>query len=478
MTLSKRGHFLFILHVLITAASIADAAVARVTIDPSDRHQTIEGWGATLSLHGIPFVEWAEDPTAEQYDRLPIEKPVPDGLRTRIIEEAVVHLGLNRFRLEIGPQVEFRNDNDDPHVINAAAYRFAWQDAIATRWLVPLKHLIEHRGEKLVLYISYDLSRAVNWGDRLTPPWLLEPREYAEMALATLGHLKESHGLEVDYWAVLNEPGHGGRPGNPDLLAQILTETSRRIQKAGYRTRMCGPEVHDIRHVTPYLEALRRTPGGIDHLAQITFHLYGHHNNVAHRKVIRNWANILGVTAAQTEWHAGVGLQAAEVLHLDLTVTGVSSWEQYGLAWPVNAYSAKGGADYFLIDEDYRGFRMNTNAWYLRHYMKYVRPGAVRIGARSDTSSIKPVAFVTPSQQHVAVIINANATPADIEIDGLQSGSYEVSSTADGHLGEEHPTLAALSGVPARVRLPARSVLTISPQARLRPESQRPAGHE
>lgn len=436
-----------------------------MTIEPNDRYQTIEGWGATLSSHGIPFVEWSEQPTADHYDRLPITRPVPDDLRKRIIKEAVTELGLNRFRLEIGPQIEFHNDNTDPYVTDASAYRFAWQDAIATRWLVPLKQLIEQRGDNLVLYLNYDLSRAAKWGDRLTPKWLLEPAEYAEMALATLAHLKHTHGFDVDYWSVMNEPGHGGRPGNPYLLARILKETSQRFRDAGYRTRLCGPEVHDMREVTRYLEALRRTPGAIDHLTQITFHLYGNQNNVAHRKVIRHWANILDVSVAQTEWLAGVGLQVAEVLYLDLTVTGVCSWEQFGLAWTSNAYSLKGGGDYFLLDPDYGDFHMNKNAWYLRQYMNYIRPGAVRIGARSDTPAVKPVAFITPSDNHVAVVINANPAPTKVEVEGLRPGTYSVSSTSEHRRGVQHSPLTINATVSTPVWLPGHSVLTISPQA-------------
>ena len=450
------------LHLLFACTALADGGVPRVTIDTDVRYQTIEGWGATLSYHGIPFVEWADNPTADQYDRLPITNPVPDDVSKRIIEDAVFRLGLNRFRLEIGPQVELSNDNDDPYVINPDAYRFAWQDAITTRWLLPLKKQIEQRGDKLVLYISYDLSRAVKWGDRLTPKWLLDPREYAELALATLGHLKQVHGLEPDYWAVLNEPGHGGRPGNPYLVARLIKQTSLRIREAGYRTRLCGPEVHDLRHVTPYIEALRRTPGAFDQLAQITFHLYGHHNNIAHRKVIRNWVQILGISAAQTEWHAGIGLQAAEVLYLDLTVSGVSAWEQYGLAWTENPYNLRGGADYFILAPDYRSFRMNTNSWYLRQYMNYIRPGAVRIGAQSESDTVKPVAFLSSNERCVVVVINSAPAATKIEIDGLPASTYSLSYAAEGHLGEQLPALSVRAHTTSRVRLPGASVVTIS----------------
>jgi hypothetical protein len=155
-------------------------------VDPSVRFQAIEGWGATLEEVGIPFDEWVKDPRPEHYDALDIKDTIPEWMRAAIIDETVFGLGLNRFRLEIGPQVEMTNDNDDPKRINDEAYRFKWQDFLVQKWLLPIQQRLAERNEKLVLYISYDLRSA------LTPVWLLEPEEYAEMAVATLTHLKKN----------------------------------------------------------------------------------------------------------------------------------------------------------------------------------------------------------------------------------------------------------------------------------------------
>ena len=74
-----------------------------LTVNPDSRYQTIEGWGATLGAPGIPVAEWLKEPTPENYDKLDVKDPVPDELKAKIMDNTVSELGLNRFRLEIGP---------------------------------------------------------------------------------------------------------------------------------------------------------------------------------------------------------------------------------------------------------------------------------------------------------------------------------------------------------------------------------------
>ena len=97
-----------------------------LTVDTTTTYQTIEGWGAALP--NVTFEAWIKDPTPENYDQLNVRDLIPDALREEVLAAAVFDLGLNRFRLEVGPQVLMQNDNDDPNTINWDAFRFKWQD--------------------------------------------------------------------------------------------------------------------------------------------------------------------------------------------------------------------------------------------------------------------------------------------------------------------------------------------------------------
>lgn len=440
--------FLALLLLLTQGCSPAGARAVRLTVDAGKRYQKIEGWGATLGQPGIPVHEWQEEPTVENYDALAITDPVGDGLRGGIIDAAVRDLGLTRFRLEVGPQVEMKK----------GTFRFGWQDFLVEKWLLPLKEKIEARGERMVVYISYDL------GSGNTPSWLLEPSSYAEMAVATLAHLKGSYGIEPDYWTVLNEPGNS-RPGDPTLVARLIAETGARIKEAGFATRMSGPEVVTPGQFVTFMEVIASTPGALEVLGQLTYHLYWDPRNTGSRREIRRWAERLGVTSAQTEWLEGRGLEAVEVMYLDLTEANASAWEQYGLAYEENRYNRRGGGDYFLISKDYSTHRMNKNAWYLSHFMRYVRPGATRIGVRSTEGGIKPAAFEAPDGRTTLVVINSDRGGRSLEIGGLPPGGYEAVVSGPGGLGERAGAFTVEAGAPLAFRLAGRSIVTFHNRA-------------
>jgi glucosylceramidase len=54
--------------------------------------------------------------------------------------------------------------------------------------------------------------------------------------------------------------------------------------------------------------------------------------------------------------------------------------------------------------------------YYLTHFSKYVRPGAVRIETAGKTPGVRFVSFVTPDQGIVAEMMNSNKVDTEIFI--------------------------------------------------------------
>jgi hypothetical protein len=428
---------------ILAAVSLCAAAPAAQPItlrfEPGSTCQRFEGWGIVLPCW---LFRRAKDPkeAAELYDRGPARSQHGDALNAALAAE-MVERGFNRFRLEVGPQVELFNDNDDANVLNARAFRFKWQDAMVAEQLLPMKRLLEARGERAIVYVSYDL------GSGATPKWLLEPAEYAEMACATLKHLQDKHKLEPDYWSVLNEPGNGGRPGSPKLYADLTAATGRRIHKEGFKTRMSGPECVTPRQVDGYMKAMAAAPGALEHFAQITYHLYGDPLTVEHRRTIRDWARRLKVTAAQTEWMEQKDLAVAEHVFLCLTEADAVAWERY--AWDV------------ATNLGTQSFRRKSTAWYVRQYSRFIRPGSVRVKMESPTGRVKPVAFLSPRNKPVLVLLNTDAAAWAVTIANLPAGRYEHGHVGGGLIGKLRTQHVGGDGL-LEVELPGRSVLTVT----------------
>ena len=70
---------------------------------------------------------------------------------------------------------------------------------------------------------------------------------------------------------------------------------------------------------------------------------------------------------------------------------------------------------------------INTRSKYSRQYFKYVRSGALRIGASSDDAAFEPLGFINRDGQHVVVVKTTRGD--DLTVNGLAAGTYGISYT-------------------------------------------------
>jgi hypothetical protein len=102
----------------------------------------------------------------------------------------------------------------------------------------------------------------------------------------------------------------------------------------------------------------------------------------------------------------------------------VSSWQQYTLAFP----EPDQAAHYFVIDPAApkgRQITLSRSGHSLREFFRAARPGAVRIGATSDSWTFHPVAFRNVDRR-LAVVVQTRK-PGQITIRGLHAGAYAIS---------------------------------------------------
>jgi hypothetical protein len=224
-TLLKR----FVLASICCAAAgglgpIAHSTVT-VTLDPSVEHQTVLGWGAS---------SWSPPWTTAE-------------LREEVIREAVNDLGLTRLRLE-GPsgnrsndrRWEWLNDNGDPENIDWTAFNTARLDERTTETVTPYKEQVEANGESFNCYVSPSLFDGGSSGE--SPPWLLHnPGEYAEFAAAFPLRLKNVHGIEADYYCILNEAGNNN-PFTAAVVGRMIKALGPRLEALRLRTKIQFPE--------------------------------------------------------------------------------------------------------------------------------------------------------------------------------------------------------------------------------------------
>jgi hypothetical protein len=175
------------------------------------------------------------------------------------------------------------------------------------------------------------------------------------------------------------------------------------------------------------------------------------------REVLQEIADRAATWKLSTSMLEHIGADYHE-LHEDLGVGGVSAWQQFTLAFPTR----DNGAQYYIVDSAGpagAGIRIGQRTRFLRQYFRYIRSGAVRIGAATSDADFDPLAFVNPDGAFVVVVKAQRG--GEFGIQGLPAGRYEVTSTTPRAPDMRVGSFTLDEGEVLRTSIPARGVLTV-----------------
>lgn len=410
---------------------MAQAVEVTVTIDPSVRFQTIRGWQGG---YGSLFHSNTHPTVREQLLDLAVNDLGLTGQRIGIPRGnfSVIHGSAGDYE-----NWEWLNDDGDPENIYWPSFGTATVDKMATNWLVPYKQRVEATGESFQLLVNPFFGATGSSG--VVPVWLFNsPGEYAEFALAFLLYLRNKHGLVVDSYGIENEPGFSAA-----VIKTMIETLAPKLQQLGFPTQFHYPEGITAQSSWNYIQALQDDAEFWQHIGLLTYHLYG--TNDPYRSYMRDFGIAKGIPTAMTEY----GSQSINTLYEDLTLGGVSSSVIQDMP-RLNSETS------FSHREDYWSFRQVTH---------YVRPGAVRIGATSSDSGLRPLAFERNGEMVVVLFNNTDSQRRTVTIRNLNPGTYGISQSVQSSRYQERGLQTVSSTGTLTVDIPARAILTIYPYA-------------
>ncbi len=404
----------------VEALSAIDATVM---VNASTQYQIILGWGA--SSWRPPWVTAA--------------------LKDEVFYEAVNDLGLTRLRLEIpggnradDRRWEWYNDDGNPENINWTAFNTASFDNHVADAVTPFKQLVEARGEQFDIYVSPSYFNGGSTGE--APAWLLHsPGEYAEHALALLTRLKNIHGIDADWYCILNEAGNNN-PFTSAVVGRMIETLGPKLAALGFKTKIQFPECVNANTSWNYIQALQSNDKIWPYIGMLSYHLYGGNTEMSS---IRDFALARSLPTGQTEY---MGL-TMDHLYDDFTLGGVSYWEIYGI-----------GSQF---EWNYNRLGRKSQYWNFRQVLHYVRPGAVRIEAISDNASLRTLAFAKDGKTTVVLINGAGART--VEVSGLPAGTYGTCRSVGGAAYQERGLETVGTAGTLAISVPANTVLTVYP---------------
>jgi hypothetical protein len=421
----------------------AAKGAARIAIDSTRTHQTINGWEATVAID---------------------EDFLTPATRDSLIRVTVDDYGINRLRLQAqGNVIESidhthfppelavgSNDNDDPNV--TVPERFWWEifDRHVKDYVLPIKQRVEARGQPFVLNVCFV-------GFRQSSRFLQEnPAEYVEFMLNVLRRLRDGYAvsLEPDLWEMRLEPDNGAVRVDGPRMGALLRAAGDAARQAGFnRMRFVVPSTKDPNLVPNYLRDILALPSAERYITELAYHRY-RTPKPGTLESIRDLARAHGWSTSMLEHIRGDHWELAQ----DLTVGNVSAWAQYTLVGP---HGGDNGGHYFFSDSANHTWHVGRRTLVLRQYFHYVPPGSVRIDAKSSDRQIIPAAFRRPDGHLLAVL--SGKTAAEAEIFGLPAGDYAVSFAGEDGEVEAPARVTVARDEPLRVYLPGPGAVTVAP---------------
>ncbi len=428
------------------------AAAVRVFLDPEQTHQTIEAIGGAAST--------------EEHLRA-----MPEPARSEVMDLVFGDLEPAMVRYEVPHPIEPTNDDADPSHVNAAGFVF------------PEDHFWQ---QEQILARGAPLRIAALWSP---PAWMkttgqtccggsLLPGMEAELAefFSVYLDFHRDAGHPLDALSIQNEPVAvqfwDTNTYTNASYAFALETVAQRLVADGHTTPLIAPDNATPFLVPVFLPLVLGLPTARPLLRALAFHPYGA-VDYYHAVDLESWsaqmvarAAPVGLPTWMTEFSNiserqefgsyAEAMAQAELLHHAL-VGGVSGYLIWNLYYPWSV-----GEALVWIDPAAGEYIVTPKYWTARQYMKYVRPGAVRIGATSADPDLLVTAYRGPSAgATTAVLINRGADARYAIVEAEVSGVPTVVRTSPTEQGREIPPDSVERFGHRTFHLPAQSVTTI-----------------
>jgi len=231
----------------------------------------------------------------------------------------------------------------------------------------------------------------------------------------------------------------------------------------GTRAECCATEGWD--YARQYAAAIEADPAARAVTALFTSHGY----TAPPDSTLPGWRGPVWQTEWSTfetwdpAWDDGTdasGLAWAQHIYTGLTAAGLSAF----LYWWGSTTPSENGDNEGLIEINGSSVIPSGRLWAFANYSRFIRPGAVRIGATSTAGQLDLTAFRNPDGTVAIVALNtaASAQPVSYAVAGLGLGRAAVATP---YLTDSSSDTAAQPAIPVtgggfRATIPARSLVT------------------
>lgn len=271
-------------------------------------------------------------------------------------------------------------------------------------------------------------------------------------------------GIRIADLGFTNEPDYTTKYSSmrftPAQAAEMLGVLGPIAQRAGYGVNCCD-SFGWRGNAQPYADAIAANPQARPFLDRFTGHSYAARSDAPLNAPKPTWMSEWAPSSEQagwtTAWDSGAetdGLAVAEHIQDSLTAGNVSAYLYwYGVSSGATASMVRVTPGTDQVDVSSRLYAFSA-------FSRYVRPGAVRIGADTTLGGqVKVSAFRNRDGRVTTEVLNLSAQPLTTSISGTRPGRTLLTDAT--HNLQDAPTVAKPGPGGQRLTLPPRSLVTL-----------------
>jgi glucosylceramidase len=252
----------------------------------------------------------------------------------------------------------------------------------------------------------------------------------------------EKHGIFIDYLSLFNEPGIYTKIPYTKIRDLLKNHVGPLFEKEGVKTKIQLSEAPSREEAKNY-ETVLSDPAARKYVASLPYHGYDFKNFEVianlHKKYPKLplwmteicWAYEAGaprhVSLPRYDWEDGDFWVNQIVSDLEVGAAAWIYWnmilDEKGGPWAISPVHGNPDPNVqhpvVIINRQTKQVTYTGLYYYLAHFSKFVRPGAVRIETSGNVKGVRCVAFKTPAGGMVAQLVNSRK--ADTEV-GLEAG--------------------------------------------------------
>lgn len=445
---------------LAIASGAAGAEKATIMINLQERHQRIEGFGAS----GAWWHTWVGNYPQEKQDEL----------LDLLFTDRGAALTIFRYNIPAGGGSEIQRPERKTATIETAPGQF---DLSADSNALEILRGVRKRGvERFVLFANSPPARLTrngmtsggeNGGSNLRPG---ADEDFATYLIDCALRIRDAYDLPHVSLSPINEPqwkwgekwrGQEGCHYTPAEAAALLRKVVEQAERRKTGLRIEAPESGAWKGLMDYCEAMFTDPVINAHIEEVAVHSYWSDRAAKEEVAAAFRQRFPNKRLAMTEYcemrhghdlSIEGGLHLAQVMHDDLTIGNVVSW-QWWLGVAAGGY--RDGLIY--AHPETQVIEPTKRLWVMGQISRFIRPGFVRIGAQPSDPRISVTAFVSPDDRRV-VVVAINPTDESVPLD--PNAIVADRNPASVYVTDATRDLAALEDVGDEFSLPAQSLST------------------